>query len=407
MNSRTITYKHGSNYLKCTIFADYLLLRYIDYGTNIIYEASIPEKFLIDYRQIKNFDQLTNIVKAAFADDTDNIKLDFPVPTKNSMLVNIVYDYYLSFTITFELARLQGENTFTGELKKDAARLKMANDILRKKVESLNMMRDLVKLIKVPIIHYSHNFHVSQYLHGSVNANILWVKSITDNLNCNRLNEIVNPETFGSDIISIHDNIQQSDYDYTHNNIWHGDLKGMHYTVLGLQLPNGCKASRHAHSTCDTLLKIFEYIPLSIETLVIVGNNGIPSLYGIGSTSCFGNAGVNILLDNLKKFKRVVFYNDDSKIYRSIAQNHLPNTTELYFYNAPQIMNKLNTMRDKFVEDPNLVKLVDTVTDEIIEKNNKIYGIGLWDDNILDADILDDDISDVEVSDSKVDEKKY
>lgn len=399
MNSRTITYKHGNNFLKCSIFGDYLLLRYIDYGTNIVYEASIPEKFLIDYRQIKNFDQLTDIVKAAFANDTDNIKLDFPVPTKNSMLVNIVYDYYLSFTITFELVRLQGENTFTGELKKDIARLKIANDILTKRVESLN--RELVKSIKVPIIHYTHhitspNVYPSVCLHGSANANILWVKSITDGLNCDRLNKIVNPETFGSDIISLHDNIWKDDCDYKNNNIWHDDLRGMHYTVLGLQLPNGCKSPSHSHSTCVTFLKIFDYIPLSIETLIIIGIN----------STCFGNGGVNALIQNLKKFKRVVFYNDEPQIYNSIGQNHLSNTTELYFYNAPQTMNRLNTMRDKFVEDLNLVKFVDTITNEITEKNNKIYGIGLWDDNILDADILNDNMSDVNVSDSKVDDKK-
>lgn len=347
LNVKTLTYDHGNNKLTASFYQDYILMRYVDFDTNIVYESTINESIVREYKQLNNFNDITNLVNGAMENDDDIIKIDIPVPTKKCLTVNITYDSkYIPFTICLVLNRLQGENTFSGELKKSIMELEKQNAHL---LRMTNYLRKITEHIRIPIATFTNTGADKHTNIFSINPNadILWLPENSNGI------RTITPDMFNiNDHHIIQDIIPTKKYRPGNDSYfrYENTIGPISVKVLYLQMYI-CPGT---HTTC-----VFWY-----ETLFNVIQADTLILDCSSCTTCQMGKGAMIKLD---KFKRVAFVSDYPNFKTYFDVESLKNAKKIYLYNTPTIECDLDVYKNKFVRPANGERLRDILIKEILD----------------------------------------
>lgn len=345
INVKTLTYNHGNNKLTASFYQDYILMRYIDFDTNIVYENMINESIVREYKQLNDFNDVINIVNGAIENDDVVIKIDIPVPTKKCLIVNITHNSkYVPFTICLLLNRLQGENTFSGELKKNIMDLEtkvtdMGNEITLLKKQNM-YLRKITENIRIPIATFLHNNHANVFSINP-NADILWLPYQRDRFTH------INPNIFSNNHKIIQQIIPAYNYWCNTSLISHETIGPINIKMLYMEI-SGCNGD---HSHCGFWYeKIFDI--LQIDTLICMNSS---------TSQC------PRYRFKTGKIHRLIFMSDSIPF----DQETIKNIEELCFYDAPNTRKTLDRYKQKFIGYPTLC---DKLIQEILESKTN-YGL--------------------------------
>jgi len=360
----TLTYNHGNNKLTSSFYHDYILLRYVDFDTNIVYENTIGESIIREYKQLNNFDDVINLVKGAMSDSDDMVKINIPVPTKKCLIVNITYSSkYIPFTICITLNRLQGENTFSGELKKNIIDLENEVSVLKQQnIQLFQMTKYLRKItermsVPIAIFRYSQGTHYTFQVNP--NADILWLSSKIG------YNNIIHPGIFNINNNIIQNNVLIEKFG-SNNSQWEIEIldnPGFIYVKVLYMTTRECMQGDH--SLCDFWHKtLFDII--TADTLIL-NCAQFPNCWAERAKypKMFKNHEHH---HRFEKFKRIVFVGECNHYFKDYVDfKTFDNVQEIYFYNSSDIKSFLKEkLQDKFVENSSK-QLCDTLIKEILE----------------------------------------
>lgn len=339
-----VTYNHGKNILNCSFSKDSITLKYVDFDKHIIYQNSFNDSVIREYRTLNNFSHFKSFVDSALS-NTDNFEIIFTV-SFDHLDINIIFNdnITLPVNISLRLERVQIDNTFTYELKKNINELENQISILKKQCD---FFRKIIMSMNLPVAAGIRGHTTG----GSLNNTLIMLNPTLD-IFCG----------------------------LTYSENW-GDIKLPNIKIKGSNINSQLSRLQYAGRLSLPSLKnqlrvkmmYYEFPPHPIcfnsffyaEIFSIFNPNTL-----ILDCSHFHQNPYGDIYYGFDTVRRIVFVGDcsDKKLVTYLGS--LEKVEEFYFYDTPNIKNLLNKHKHKFIEDPtNGIQLREKIIKEITESN--------------------------------------